>query len=238
MKPIGRKNYGSIPHLSNSKVTENDYRISDGQERILTEKARDKHDVIYVFEKYDGSNVGIAKKNGNIYALTRAGYEASTSPFIQHHYFSNWVWGFESMFDEFLAEGERIAGEWLLQAHGLRYSILGNPIVFFDIFNANNERISQKELEERCARFNLKTPRKLHEGEPASVESLTPKLREVTGRITPVEGMPEGMVYRVERKGKVDFLAKWVRSDFPNGKYIIGVSDENAVWNQPIGMYQ
>lgn len=61
MKPIGRKNYGSIPHLHNSKLGEGDYYIGEGQERILTLKARDKHDNILVFEKYDGSNVGVAK---------------------------------------------------------------------------------------------------------------------------------------------------------------------------------
>jgi hypothetical protein len=62
MKPLNRKNYGSIPHLSNSKLGEKDYFIGEGQERILTEKKRDKHDTILVFEKYDGSNVGVAKK--------------------------------------------------------------------------------------------------------------------------------------------------------------------------------
>ena len=67
MKPLDRKNYGSIPHLSNSKLGENDYYISVGQERILTEKKRDKHDLILAFEKYDGSNVGIGKVNGKIF---------------------------------------------------------------------------------------------------------------------------------------------------------------------------
>lgn len=91
MKPLNRKNYGSIPHLSNSKLGENDHFIDMGQELILTEKKRDRHDTILVFEKYDGSNVGIAKKEGNIFALTRKGYEASTSPYRQHHEFTKWV---------------------------------------------------------------------------------------------------------------------------------------------------
>jgi len=45
------------------------------------------------------------------------------------------------------------------------------------------------------------------------------------------EENPEGIVYRVERKGKVDFLAKWVRSDFPTGIYCIHVEEQNLVWN-------
>ena len=84
MKPIGRRNYGSIPHLHNSKLGEGDYYIGEGQERILTVKARDKHDNILVFEKYDGSNVGVAKFENKIFALTRSGYEANTSPYKQH----------------------------------------------------------------------------------------------------------------------------------------------------------
>ena len=37
-----------------------------GQEKILTLQARDKYDYIYVTEKYDGSNVGIANVDGKI----------------------------------------------------------------------------------------------------------------------------------------------------------------------------
>jgi hypothetical protein len=39
------------------------------------------------------------------------------------------------------------------------------------------------------------------------------------------------MVYRVERKGKVDFLAKYVRSDFPTGQFCINVEEQNLIWN-------
>ena len=91
MKPLNQKNYGSIPHLSNSKLGTGDYFIHEGQEKILTEKKRDKHDNILVFEKYDGSNVGICRVDNNIYALTRSGYLANTSPYKQHHIFSDWV---------------------------------------------------------------------------------------------------------------------------------------------------
>ena len=42
---------------------------------------------------------------------------------------------------------------------------------------------------------------------------------------------PEGMVYRVERRGKVDFLAKWVRSDFEAGKYIMNKEEKDLVYN-------
>jgi len=39
------------------------------------------------------------------------------------------------------------------------------------------------------------------------------------------------LVYRVERKGKVDFLVKWVRPDFEAGKYCIGIDEKDLIWN-------
>lgn len=41
----------------------------------------------------------------------------------------------------------------------------------------------------------------------------------------------EGVVYRVERKGKVDFLAKYVRPSKVAGCYLPEVSGNAAVWN-------
>ena len=231
MKPLNRKNYGSIPHLSNSKLGEKDSFIHEGQERILTQKKRDKHDTVLVFEKYDGSNVGIARKDNKIYAITRSGYEASTSPYRQHHLFDEWVYSREKMWYAILEDGERITGEWLMQAHGLIYEISIEPIVFFDFFSANNERSQFKYLEWLSVNYGLQLPRLLHKGDSISVDILMPKLNLKTPCIKS-NGNPEGMVYRVERKGKVDFLAKWVRHDFIPGKYCIMVDESDLIYNK------
>ncbi len=230
MKPLNRKNYGSIPHLSSSKLGEMDYFIHEGQERILTEKVRDKHDTIFVFEKYDGSNVGIGKKDGNIFALTRSGYEASTSPYKQHHLFSDWVYKNVMKWMDILENGERITGEWLAQAHGLKYNIEVEPIVFFDHFNPENQRSQFDYLGELAIMYGLQLPRMLHRGKAIATNELLPTLNTGTEGICSIEA-PEGMVYRVERKGKVDFLAKWVRSDFEAGKYIIDKEESELIWN-------
>lgn len=226
MKPLGRKNYGSIPHLSNSKLGEQDHFIDPGQERILTKKKRDRHDTIWVCEKYDGSNVGVAKKEGQIIPLTRGGYHATTSPYRQHHEFARWVESKTNLFYGLLNDGERITGEWLLQAHGLIYEISQEPIVFFDYFNKNNKRYPFEVLKT----MPLPLPRLLHTGDAISVDELLPILNQKTDAIRSTTD-PEGMVYRVERKGQVDFLAKWVRPNFEAGKYCIGIDDEEATWN-------
>lgn len=232
MKPLSRRNYGSIPHLSNSKLGSGDHFVNHGQERILTQKVRDKHDEVFVFEKYDGSNVGIGKSNGKIYALTRSGYEAETSPYKQHHMFSDWVYSRRPMWDSILEEGERICGEWLAQAHGLIYDIDEklDPIVFFDFFDKNNKRMNSDFLYNIHKIHGLQIPRILHRGGAIKVEELKNILNVKTQGIKPNQN-PEGMVYRVERKGKVDFLAKWVRKDFEAGKYCIGVDDQDLIYN-------
>lgn len=237
MKPLERKNYGSIPHLSNSKLGEGDYYIGKGMEIILTEKKRDKHDTIYAFEKYDGSNVGICKMNGKIFALTRAGYDAKTSRYKQHHYFSEYVYRNEKLFSDMLNEGERITGEWLLQAHGLKYKITGDPILFFDYFTINNERLLQNDLKQITNKYGLCLPRLLSEGDPITVDKLLPILNLKTKDFESEEN-PEGIVYRVERKGKVDFLAKFVRSDFKSGIYCINIEEHNLIWNTSINTFK
>lgn len=220
IKPLGFKNYGSIPHLSSSKLGEGDHYIHIGQEEILTKKARDKHDTILSFEKYDGSNVGICKKNNKIYAITRSGYEAKTSPYKQHHKFSEWVYKEENMFLAMLNEGERIVGEWLIEPHGLLYNITGDPIVFFDYFDGAGKRILYNDLKAILFDFGLKVARLLSNGNPKSLNELLPILNKKT-KYTESQDDPEGIVFRVERKGNVDFLAKWVRPDFEAGKYLI-----------------
>ena len=59
-----------------------------GQQNIMTKKSRDKKDLIIVQEKLDGSNCSVAKINGEIIALGRAGYLAKTSRWEQHKCFA------------------------------------------------------------------------------------------------------------------------------------------------------
>lgn len=240
MKPIGRKNYGSIPHLIGSKLGPGDRHVHEGQHRICTEKVRDKHDTIIVQEKYDGSNVGIAKKGGKILALTRSGYLAHTSPYEQHHVFNAWVNQNRSLFDKLLNERERVVGEWLYQAHGLKYEIRGEqPFVAFDIFTESNNRLINDEFHYRI-KHRLPEPNLVWlSNEPVATSKAIDILLNIIGpnHYFRSIGKPEGIIYRVERKGKVDFLAKYVRHDFEPGKYLPERSGEDPVYNCPIDQF-
>lgn len=215
-KPLGFKNYGSIGHLPNSRMGPGDHHVHEGQMRICLEKARDKNDLILVTEKLDGTNAGVAMKDGEILALQRKGYLADSSPHEMHKVFATWVRDNEARFRACLSEGERIVGEWLALAHGTIYKLPHEPFVVFDMFHGQ-ERFIYADVKAKCLPGQFVHPRLIHVGGSFSMGELLPLL-ETSGHGAVDE--VEGAVYRVERKGKVDFMAKWVRPDKVDGKYL------------------
>ena len=216
-KPLGCKNYGSIGHLPCSRMGPADHKITEGQERIATSKKRDKHDVIVVQEKLDGSNVGVAMKDGILYALSRAGYEAKISPYETHRAFDRWVRANEDRFLTVVKEGERLCGEWLHTAHGTIYDLPHEPFVAFDLFTQDNQRVTYEQLLNRV-NDNFVIPHLVSIGDPVSVEEALAHLGEF-GFHGATEEI-EGAVWRVERKGVVDYLCKYVRPNKIDGKYL------------------
>lgn len=227
-KPLGRKAYGSIPHLPGSRLGPADHHIHPGQDTICTAKARDKHDRIIVTEKLDGGNVAIAKVDGKIWALGRAGFPAITSPFEQHHFFDTWVQVGRSKWDAMLAEGEAVHGEWLAMAHGTRYVLDHAPFVAFDL-TVGGARVTHDEMTERCAVYGVTTAHVVSDGNPISIQGALARLGDTGqhGAIDPVEGA----VWRVERKGRFDFMAKFVRPDKQDGKYLPEISGGEPYWH-------
>lgn len=215
MKPLGQKNYGSIPHIQGSRTGETDSTINIGQQRIATEKARDKKDLIIVQEKLDGANVGVAKIDGKIIALTRNGSICSESRFQVHRDFDMFVFTNWQRFDSLLNDGERLCGEYLRHAVGTRYKLPHEPFVPFDIIEGNVRETYHNFLL-RVLPFGFTVPRLIHIGQPYPLRQVLKDI-EVSGHgaIDPVEGA----VWRVEREGRVDFLCKYVRHDKEDGKY-------------------
>lgn len=233
-KPLNAKSYGSIPHLPGSRLGPGDFHIHEGQARIATEKARDKHDLIIVQEKLDGSNVAVAKVKGEILALTRSGYLATTSPYDQHHYFAKWVKQNEDRFLSLLNERERVCGEWLAMAHGTKYDLPHEPFVPFDIMTGA-KRIIYNDFIKRIVLVNLTSPNLISIGQPFPIESMLECIKESGhGAVDEVEGA----IWRVERKGVVDFLAKYVDHNKQDGKYFAENNNGVPVWNCNIDNYK
>lgn len=226
-EPLGHKAYGSIGHLPNSRLGPGDHSVSPGQAKICCEKERDSHDRIIVQEKLDGSCCAVARVDGHILALGRAGWLADSSPYEQHRMFAHWVRENEARFLDVLHNGERLVGEWLALAHGTRYELRHDPFVVFDLM-AGKERMLFDELDDR---IEQRFPRPFLISEqhpiPAAEALAIAQHHNHHGAIDPIEGV----VYRVERKNRVDFLAKYVRPDKVDGSFLSFVSGNPAVWN-------
>ena len=225
-KPLNQKAYGSIGHLPNSRLGPGDHRVPDGQAKICCVKTRDKHDRIIVQEKLDGSCVAVALLDGVLVALGRAGHPAISSRYEQHRLFDQWVRMHEDRFRAVLREGERIVGEWLALAHGTKYELQGRePFGAFDIMTGTTRLV----FDEFTARVQgvFETPHLLHDGSPITVEAAL-AIHET--KRWPCEEL-EGVVYRLERKGEVELLAKYVRPNKIDGKYLSDISGQPEVWN-------
>lgn len=227
-KPLGRKNYGSIGHLPGSRRGPADFGVPEGQGAICTDKVRDKHDLVIVQEKLDGSNVGIANLDGQIIPLGRAGYHAGTSPFEQHHLFADWVMKQEDRWKK-IPDGHRLVGEWLALAHGTRYNLRHEPFVAFDLM-INADRMNHHDLLAVAQVLNVPTPHTIWKANaPLNInDAMTLLGRDgFHGAIDEIEGA----MWRIERKGAVDFLAKFVRPGKEDGHYLPELSGGDPVWN-------
>lgn len=225
-KILNKKAYGSIGHLPNSRLGIGDHKVTDGQAKICLEKERDKNDIIIIQEKLDGSNCCVAKKENKLYFLTRAGYEATTSPYEQHHFFAYWCRENYNRFDELLVNDERVCGEWLALAHGTRYKLPHEPFVVFDLMVGDNRSI-YLDFIKRVHSLDFITPRLISYGKPMNHKDVLKRLEPSGhGALDNVEGY----VIRVERNNKVDFLCKWVRQDKMDGCYFKESCGED-VWN-------
>lgn len=220
MKPLGGKAYGHIPHFPGSRMGPGDHHCAPGQETICTVKTRDNRDRVIVTEKLDGSCVAVANIGGEIVALGRAGYLAKTSPYEMHHVFEAWV---RQEWDRFmcLLPGSRIVGEWLWLAHGTRYDGTGLPFVPFDYFEGGR-RAGHDEARNIFACAGLRGAHVVSDGPAISIPDALAMLGPF-GRHGSTE-IVEGAVWRVERGGEFDFLAKYVRPDKTDGKYLPGVN--------------
>ena len=231
MKPLGRKAYGSIPHLQGSRTGPGDYHCHEGQERICFRGGRTragKPNRVIVTEKLDGSNVAIARVDGEVEALGRAGYRAQTSPHKQHQIFAEWVrrkdWSA-------LPERWRVCGEWMIMAHGTIYKP-SSPFIAFDVFNDQNKRLPHDEARKVMADLGVEGAYVISDGDGMTIESAMQVLG-VAG-FHGAEEQVEGAVWRVETDGEFNFLAKYVRPEKVDGKYFAAPGEKDMFMCDPL----
>jgi hypothetical protein len=230
-KPLGSKAYGSIPHLPGSRTGPADHTIEHGQADILTCSPR-KGDRIIVTEKLDGACMSVANVDGSIIALTRSGYRAADGTWEHLRAFDRYVAKRRSQFANLLKPGERVCGEWLSLAHGTRYNehdVLFEPFVAFDLIRGD-DRILYDEFVDRVEAASITTAANIYDGDAGCTIEEAIWLLEYGGYHGAIDP-PEGAVWRVEREGRVDFLAKYVRPQKIDGVYLPEVSGRAPIWN-------
>ncbi|QSQ15882.1 RNA ligase family protein [Myxococcus landrumensis] len=232
LRPLGRKAYGSIPHLPGSRTGPADRHLPPALARVCTERVRDARDRVVVLEKLDGSCVAAARVGDTVLALGREGRLAAHSPNEARRLWAGWVTTHSERFMAVLKPGEWLVGEWLALAHSTRYALTHEPFVAFDLMS-QGLRLPWARLTERLQVADFVTPGPIHEGGPLDIETAMSRLqpRGFHHAMDPVEGA----VWRLERQEgsgvRVDFLAKYVRRDKVDGGLLPENTGHPALWN-------
>ncbi|HEC61280.1 MAG TPA: hypothetical protein ENI27_03390 [bacterium] len=225
-KPLGHKAYGSIPHLPGSRQGREDKGLSAGQAKFCLTELPDRHYRVIIQEKMDGACVSVARHDGRLITLGRAGYEASTSPYPFIQMFDVYVKKWKKRFT-FLQEGERLVGEWLALAHGTLYEDLKDPFVAFDLMTEHRRATFGEFLYRLPAAIQI--PVTLPTRCPMGLEDAIIHTRSFW-RVYKADRM-EGLVYRVEKNDEVLFLGKYVRPLKKDGCYLADISGGEDIWN-------
>lgn len=233
-RPLGRKAYFKIPHLPGSRTGASDRTAPPDLAERCTRQAR-PGELVLVQEKLDGSCVAVARVAGRVLPLGREGTLAAESQNPGRQLFARWASERATLFEELLADGEWLVGEWLALAHSTRYELRHEPFVVFDGFSphggaALNQAARQWTFDELSERLTAKLPQPLllHRGGALSVTDMLARLGQGGhGAVEP----PEGAVWRLERAGRVVSLAKYVRGDKIDGELLPENSGHEAVWN-------
>ena len=98
----------------------------------------------------------------------------------------------------------------------------------FDLFTNINHALNYEHFSERVAKGNFIKPKLLHYGEPCSLQEALDKLGDGHHGATDT---PEGLIWRLERNGKLAFRAKYVRHDKVDGCYLTEATGESEQWN-------
>lgn len=229
-KPLKGKAYGSIGHLPNSRIGPADHHIHPGQAVICCEKPR-KGDRVIVTEKLDGACMAVANIDNDLVALSRAGYRATDALYPHLKMFADYVELRRFTFLSLLEPGERVVGEWLAMAHGTLYDRDHPgfaPFIAFDIFR-DGKRVLFEEFCHRVDAARLARVKAIHNF--ASAMCVAGALTALGERgFYGATDQVEGAVWRIEREGRVDFLAKYVRPEKVDGKYLPNISEAEPIW--------
>lgn len=227
-----KKLYGKIPHLPGSRLGRAD-RTADAELAARCvgagAGAARSGDRVIVSEKLDGSCVAIVGEGDGLGAYGREGGPCAASRNAGRRAFAAWVEARAAAWRGALGDGERLVCEWLALAHGTRYALPHGPAVAIDGFGADGARWPLDEVRRRAAAIGLPIAHVLSDGGAVPAAEVLARLGERGhhGALDPAEGV----VYRLERGGRVLGLAKHVRAGKVDGAYLADKTGGDHVWN-------
>lgn len=131
------KKYPRIPHLPGSSVSEDDI------------SALFPVGEFYVFEKLDGTNLGISMRGGELVFQNRGGYLENKRPHPQWDAAKNWAFSlyenFVSLFTN-LPSGSVLFGEWMYAKHSIHYTRLESLFIVYDVYVGNDKFLPYPEV--------------------------------------------------------------------------------------------
>lgn len=193
---------------------------------------------VYVEEKVDGANVGMAKgpiiRNRN--HILHKGYTARTAAKLQFSPIWNWYYEHESCFDELerLAGPVSVFGEWLLALHSVPYDQLSSHLLAFDVYNYEARKFIDPGLgRSMLTAAGFSTVPVLHTGPVRDYAKLEAWTHEPSPLAT--NSKREGVYVKVSDGQWVTHRFKMVRQGFIAGEHFStrGTITKNKIRRQP-----
>lgn len=219
------KNFGHISHLTGSKlIDDEDKLLSEEEQNKYTLSKRDRNDLVIIFEKIDGMNAGVIKKNGVLYPINRKGYDTRNMGLINPdlellgNEWAKWVDAHYLKYDSILEEGERLVFENCILQHTLQYKFKCEPVFLLAKYDVKNKKINHTQLTSLATKNDISQPPVLNIG-----VAIPPQLiiQQYPKGIIGVHGLMEGIVYNYEHNGEHESCAKFVSNPIMGTRNVV-----------------
>jgi hypothetical protein len=131
---------------------------------------------------------------------------------------------------DILNDGERFVGEWLHTAMGTRYEIEDPDQLLIGFAHFSGQERSPYDLfVNKAGAIDLPVAKVIHDGTGISVEDAL-EILGPNGFHGALDGI-EGGVWVLESNGRFNTIAKFVKHDKVDGKYMSGVTNAGEVIN-------
>lgn len=208
------RNFGSIGHLSGSKMIDSaDSLLSKEEQEKYVQCKRNKNDIVIITEKIDGMNAGVVKMDGLLYPINRRGYDTRIMGLqykelaVLGEGWAKWVDDHYFIYDAILQEGEHLVFEYAEYRHTLEYKFKCEPVFLLAKYNADNKRINYASLSVLAQKYDLVQPPLLNIGVAVPPEII---IKQYPKGLAGVKGKLEGIVYNYEHNGNHASCAKYV----------------------------